>query len=333
VSITTQSFSIMLEPQEGGTYDEMAALARRAEALGFGGFFRSDHYHPMTVPITSDASDAWAVLAGLARDTKSIRLGTMVSPMTFRHPSEFAKVVATVDQMSGGRIEVGMGAGWFEKEHVAYGLPFPDAKGRIDRLEESLEVCTRLWGDGPATFQGKLFSLKDAPGHPKPVQRPHPPIIIGGGGRRRTPALAARFANEFNVFGGGKEQFAERRQRVIDACGRIGRDPKSIVWSWAGPTIVGTDDQDLRRRSQFRLDYNGQSDEVSGWIEGMRSHGMFIGTVDQVVAQIKDLASLGCSRWYFQLVPVDDDGMLEILANEVAPRVALSPPRVILRRP
>src|SRR5687768_15296698 len=150
----------MVEPQEGGTYEDMLALAQRAEALGFDGFFRSDHYHPMNVPLTSDATDAWAVLAGLARDTERVRLGTMVSPMTFRHPSELAKVVATVDQMSGGRIEVGMGAGWFEKEHVAYGIPFPGPAGRVDRLEESLEVCTRLWGDGPATFEGKLFSLK-----------------------------------------------------------------------------------------------------------------------------------------------------------------------------
>ncbi len=312
----------MLEPQEGGTYDEMASLARRAEALGFGGFFRSDHYHPMNVPLTSDSSDAWAVLAGLARDTQTIRLGTMLSPMTFRHPSELAKIVATVDQMSGGRIDVGMGAGWFEREHVAYGIPFPDGRGRIDRLEESLEVCTRLWGDGPASFRGKLFTLTDAPGHPKPAQRPHPPIIIGGGGPRRTPALAARFADEFNVFGGGTEQFTQRKQRVLDACARIGRNPASIRWSWAGPTIVGADEQDLWRRSQRRLDFNGQKDEVGGWIASMRSHGMFIGTVDQVVAQIDELKRVGCTRWHFQLVPVDDDGMLEIIAEQVAPRCA-----------
>ncbi len=316
------SFAVMLEPQEGGTYEEMLGLARRAERLGFGGFFRSDHYHPMNVPLTSDATDAWAILAGLARETETIRLGTMVSPMTFRHPSEFAKVVATVDQMSGGRIEIGMGAGWFAKEHLAFGLPFPPPAGRFDRLEESLEVCTRLWGDGASSFEGKLFSLKEAPGHPKPVQRPHPPIIIGGGGKRRTPALTARFANECNVFGGDRSVFVERQQRVIEACGRIGRDPAELRFSWAGPTIVGTDERDVRRRSQRRLDYNGQSDEVGGWIESMRSHGMFIGTVDQVAEQIAELQRVGCSRWYFQLVPVQDDGMLEIIASELAPRCA-----------
>jgi F420-dependent oxidoreductase-like protein len=320
VAIAVSSFFVMVEPQEGGTYEEMLTLARRAEALGFGGFFRSDHYHPMNVPLESDSTDAWAVLAGLARETGRIRLGSMVSPMTFRHPSEFAKIVATVDRMSGGRIEVGMGAGWFEKEHVAYGLPFPPGKGRVDRLEESLEVCTRLWGNGMATFDGQLFSLKDAPGHPKPVQRPHPPIIIGGGGKWRTPELAARFADEFNIFGGDKSVFAERRQRVLDACGRVGRDPSQIRFTWAGPTIVGTDQRDLRRRSQLRLDYNNQKDDVGEWIESMRSHGMFIGTIDQVAAQINELKSVGCTRWHLQLVPVDDDGMLEIIANHLAPR-------------
>jgi len=322
VATKLSSFFVMVEPQEGGTYQEMLTLARRAEALGLGGFFRSDHYHPMNVPLTSDATDAWAILAGLARETETIRLGTMVSPMTFRHPSEFAKLVATVDQMSGGRLEVGMGAGWFEKEHVAYGLPFPPVKERFDRFEESLEVCTRLWGDGLATFEGQLFRLEDAPGHPKPVQRPHPPIIIGGGGPKRTPALAARFADELNVFGGDKTVFAERRQRVVDACGRIGRDPSELRYSWAGPTLVGADEQDLRRRCQRRLDYNGQTDEVGGWIEGMRSHGMLIGTIDQVAEQIRDLESAGCSRWYFQLIPVDDDGQLEVVAHDLAPKCA-----------
>ncbi len=317
------SFFVMTEPQEGGTYEQMLAQARRAERLGFGGWFRSDHYHPMNVPLESHSTDAWAILAGLARETERIRLGTMVSPMTFRYPGGFAKIVATVDQMSGGRIDVGMGAGWMEKEHVAYGLPFPEPKGRLDLLEDALEICTRLWADGTgATYQGKQFSIKDAPGHPKPVQRPHPPIIIGGGGPKRTPMLAARFADEFNIFGGGTDQFNERKQRVLDACKEVGRDPSSIRFTWAGPTIVGTDDADMRRRSQRRLDYNGEKDDVNAWIERMRSHGMFIGTVDQVAEQISALKGVGCTRWYFQFVPVDDDGILEVLANDVAPKVA-----------
>jgi alkanesulfonate monooxygenase len=312
----------MLEPQEGGTYDEMLALAQRAEALGFRGFFRSDHYHPMNVPPSSDSTETWSVLAGLARETRTLRLGSMVSPVTFRHPSELAKIVATVDQMSGGRLEVGLGAGWFEKEHLAFGLPFPDARGRLDRLEETLEVCTRLWADGLASFEGKLFSLKDAPGYPKPAQRPHPPIIIGGGGPRRTPAIAARFADEFNVFGGDKGVFVERKQRLLDACAQLGRDPATIRLTWSGPTIVGADLQDLRRRCQIRLDFNNQKDDVDDWIAEMRSHGMFIGTVDQVADQIAELQAVGCQHWYFQLVPVDDHGMLNLVATSLIPRLA-----------
>ncbi len=322
MATTLSSFFVMTEPQEGGTYEEMLAQARRAERLGFGGWFRSDHFHPMNVPLESHATDAWTILAGLARETQRIRLGTMVSPMTFRYPGQFAKIVATVDQMSGGRIEVGMGAGWMEKEHVAYGLPFPDAKGRMDLLEDALEICTRLWADGTgATYEGKQFSIKDAPGYPKPAQRPHPPIIMGGGGAKRTPMLAARFANELNVFGGGTEEFTTRKQRVYDACQRIGRDPSTLRYTWAGPTVIGRDEQDLKRRSQRRLDYNNQQDDVNDWIASMRSHGMFIGTVDQVAQQINELKAVGCSRWYFQFVPVDDDGMLEIIANDLAPKL------------
>ena len=319
---TVSQFFVMTEPQEGGTYEEMLAQARRADKLGFGGWFRSDHYHPMNVPLETDSTETWAILAGLARETTRIRLGTMVSPMTFRYPGEFAKLVATIDVMSGGRIEVGMGAGWFEKEHVAYGLPFPGPKERFDLLEDSLEICTRLWADGTgATYEGRQFSIKDGPGYPKPTQRPHPPIIMGGGGPKRTPMLAARFADEFNVFGGGPEVFTERKERAYAACKEIGRDPTSLRYTWAGSTIVGMDDADLRRRAQKRLDHNGEKDDVGEWIERMRSHGMFIGTVDQVVEQIEALKAVGCTRWYFQFVPVDDDGILDILANEVAPKV------------
>lgn len=324
------SFRVMVEPQDGGTYEAMLALALRAETLGFGGFFRADHYHPINVPPESDATECWAVLAGLARDTKAIRLGSLVSPVTFRHPGEFAKVVATVDRMSGGRIEVGMGAGWFEKEHVAFGIPFPSPGERLALLEESLEVCTRLWADGPATFDGKLFRLKDAPGYPKPAQRPRPPIILGGGGPKRTPALAARFADEFNVsarphletFAGDGGVFSARRQRVLDACRQVGRDPAAVCFSFASPTVVGTDERDVRRRSQRRLDSTNQRDEVDGWIARMRSYGMLVGTVDQVAERIKALRQAGCSRWYFQLAPVEDDGMLEIIAGELAPKCA-----------
>ncbi|MFN0070989.1 MAG: LLM class F420-dependent oxidoreductase [Chloroflexota bacterium] len=316
---TISDLRIMLEPQEGGTYAEMLALARRAETAGFNGFFRSDHYHPMNVPIDSGATDAWATLAGFARETSTIRIGVLVSPMTFRHPSEFAKLVATVDQMSNGRLEVGMGAGWFEKEHVTYGLPFPPPAERFDRFEDALEICTRLWSDGPASYEGKQFSLANAPGYPKPIQRPHPPIIIGGRGARRTPALAAQFATEFNSFGAKPDVFSERRQRVMDACTRIGRAPESLVYSVMCPTIVGRDESDLRRRCQLRLDFNGQGDDVNEWIGQMQTGGSLVGTVESVAARMKAVEQAGCQRFYLQLVPVDDDGMLELIATELVP--------------
>jgi F420-dependent oxidoreductase-like protein len=322
MTVSLSDLRVMIEPQEGGTYAEMLGLARRAEAIGFGGFFRSDHYLPMNVPPDSDATDAWATLAGFARETSTIRIGVLVSPMTFRHPSEFGKVVATVDHMSSGRLEVGMGAGWFEKEHVAYGLPFPPPAERMDRLENALQICTRLWSDGPATYEGKLFSVQNAPGHPKPQQRPGPPIIIGGGGPRRTPRLAAQFATEYNSFGAKPDVFAERRQRVVDACARQGRDPDSLIYSIMCPTIVGRDNADLRRRSQQRLDFNGQKDDVAEWIGQMQAGGSLVGTLTDVAARIKAMADQGCQRFYLQFVPVDDDGMLELIADELVPLLA-----------
>ena len=317
--ITLTDLRVMTEPQEGGTYDELLHLARRAETIGYGGFFRSDHYHPMNVPLESDATDAWATLAGLARETSTLRIGVLVSPMTFRYPSEFAKIVSTVDQMSGGRLEVGMGAGWFEKEHAAYGLPFPGPAERMDRLEDSLEICTRLWADGAASYEGRQFSVKNAPGHPKPAQRPRPPIIVGGGGPKRTPRLAAQYAAEYNSFGAKLDVFAERRQRVVDACVKQGRDPDTLVYSSMCPTIVGKDEADLRRRSQARLDFQDQKDDVGEWIRSMQDGGCLVGTLQDVAARMQAVADKGCQRFYLQLVPFDDDGMLELIADELVP--------------
>ena len=202
---TLGQLRIFTEPQQGATYDDLLAVARRAETLGFDAFFRSDHYMAMggaDAPAgLPGSSDAWITLAGLARDTSSIRLGTLVTPATFRHPGVLAISVANVDQMSGGRVELGLGAGWYREEHEAYGLPFPDVAERFDRLAEQLEVVTGLWQTRPGErfdFAGKYVVLHDSPALPKPVQQPVP-IIVGGAGRRRTPELAARFATEFNM--------------------------------------------------------------------------------------------------------------------------------------
>src|SRR4051812_43991782 len=312
----------MIEPQEGGTYDEILTLAQKAEALGFEGFFRSDHYMPVNsnIPLTAVSTECWATMAGLARDTKRVRLGTMISPMTFRYPGEFAKIVATIDQMSGGRVEVGMGGGWNRREHEAYGLPFPDAKGRLDILEDTLEICTRLWSDGIGhSYQGRVFSISDSPGSPKPAQRPHPPIIIGGGGPKRTPRLAAQFGNEFNVFG-GINTFNIRKARLLEACKTAGRDPSQVKLTSACVTVIGSDEADLLRRVKIRLDFNHEDKDPGEWIAMMRGDGWLIGTVDQVAEQVNELKAAGAQRIYFQLVPVNDHGMLEIIANDVVPK-------------
>ena len=252
---TLGQLRIFTEPQQGATYDDLLAVARRAETLGFDAFFRSDHYMAMggaDAPAgLPGSSDAWITLAGLARDTSSIRLGTLVTPATFRHPGVLAISVANVDQMSGGRVELGLGAGWYREEHEAYGLPFPDIAERFDRLAEQLEVVTGLWQTRPGErfdFAGKHVVLHDSPALPKPVQQPVP-IIVGGAGRRRTPELAARFATEFNLPFGPIEQFVEQRGRVVEACAAIGRDPATLVFSTGLTAAVGATEADASRRA------------------------------------------------------------------------------------
>ena len=221
-------------------YDDILGVAAAAERLGFGAFFRSDHYLKMGgVSGLPGPSDAWITLAGLARDTTTIRLGTLVTSATFRLPGPLAITVAGVDQMSNGRVELGLGAGWFEAEHSAYGIPFPDVGTRFDRLEEQLAIVTGLWGtpEGETySFDGQQYVVTDSPALPKPVQAGGPPIIVGGKGVRRTPALAAQYASEFNFGFAPVEAFAAQRERVIAACESIDRDPATIVWSTA---VVG----------------------------------------------------------------------------------------------
>ena len=216
---------IFTEPQQGASYDELRAVAVTAEELGFDAFFRSDHYLDMDSDRPPGPSDAWVTLAALARDTSTIRLGTLLTSATFRLPGPLAISVANVDDMSGGRVELGLGAGWYEAEHTAYGIPFPDTGTRFDRLEEQLEVITGLWTT-PAgerfSFHGKHYTLEDSPALPKPVQSPRPPLIVGGKGRRRTPALAARFADEFNIPFESVELHARAVRR---GCARRARTP------------------------------------------------------------------------------------------------------------
>jgi F420-dependent oxidoreductase-like protein len=302
---------VMTEPQEGATYEDLLAVTLEAERLGFDAFFRSDHYQRISPGDPGPGStDAWATLAGLARDTSRIRLGTMVSSATFRLPGPLAITAATVDAMSGGRIELGLGAGWYETEHLSYGIPFP--RDRFDRLEEQLAIVTGLWATPRGetfSFEGAHWTLRDSPALPKPVQQPVP-VVVGGKGPRRTPALAARYAAEYNVPFDTVETTGACFDRVRQACESAGRDPASIVLSAAQTLAVGRDEAEVVRRAAFL----GQSaDEV-------RAGGLG-GTVPEVVDRIGRLGELGASRVYLQLMDLADLDQLRLVAAEVVPQL------------
>jgi F420-dependent oxidoreductase-like protein len=300
---------IFTEPQEGASYDDLLAVARATEDCGFDGFFRSDHF---TAFFGGDGqpgpTDAWVTLAGLARETSRIRLGTLVSAATFRLPGVLAISVAQVDVMSGGRVELGLGTGWHEGEHTAYGIPFPSLGERFDRFEEQLQVVTGLWeADGPFSFTGEHYVLRDAPALPKPAQRPRPPVIVGGRGRTRTPRIAATYADEFNLPFETLEATAEQFGRVRDACTRTGR---ALVLSAAQTVCVGRDDAEVRHRS----------DAIGAAPDRLRQNGL-TGTPAEVVDRIGRFAEAGASRLYLQVLDLADLDHLELVAAEFAPQL------------
>ncbi|MBT0567632.1 TIGR03560 family F420-dependent LLM class oxidoreductase [Williamsia sp. CHRR-6] len=303
---------VFTEPRLGATYDELLAVARTAEAAGFTGFFRSDHYLAMHAGDGPGPGDAWITLAGLARETSSIRLGTLVTSATFRLPGPTAISVAGVDAMSGGRVEFGIGAGWFEAEHTAYGIPFPSLGGRFDRLEEYLAVVTGLWstpvGDRFA-FDGKHFQLSDSPALPKPIQQPGPPIIIGGGGKKRTPALAARYASEFNVPWATPEDSAPLFRRVEAAC--VGVDRRApITHSAAQVLCCGVDEASVARRAEA----------IGRDVAELRASGL-TGSPAELVDKIGRFAEVGASRIYLQVVDLADLDHIELVGSKVLPQL------------
>ena len=301
---------IFTEPQQGASYDTLLALAQRAEALGFGGFFRSDHFLAMGgVSGLPGPTDAWVTLGGLARETSTIRLGTLVTPITFRGPGLLAISVAQVDQMSGGRIELGIGAGWYEAEHTAYGFDFPDARTRFDDLEDQLAILDGMW-NAPVgetfSYTGKVHSVTDSPGLPKPIQHPVP-IIMGGGGPTRTPALSARYASEHNVGFRPVATFIERKQRVDAACAAIGRD-RPIRYSVAIVVCAGGSEADVARRAAA----------IGRTPQQLREDGA-AGSAEEVAATLREYTDAGCERIHLQILDVSDLDHLDFIANEVAP--------------
>ena len=301
---------VFVEPQQGATYDRLLAVATLAEELGFDGFFRSDHFLAMGGDGLPGPTDSWATLAGLARETSRLRLGTLLSSATFRLPGPLAVTVAQVDAMSGGRIEIGLGAGWFEDEHRAYGIAFPPVAERFDRLEEQLEILTGLWTTPVGSrysLAGRHYTLTYCPALPKPAQRPHPPLIVGGAGPVRTPALAARFANELNAFlpvAEATTQF-ERGRR---ACEAIGRDPATLRLSAAAVVCCGADEAEVARRAAA----------IGRPLDELRRHGV-VGTPDEALSYCRAYGDAGATVLYLQVLDLDDLDHLRLLADEVLP--------------
>jgi alkanesulfonate monooxygenase len=305
---------IFTEPQQGATYAQLLAVAQRAETLGFDAFFRSDHYQRMGTHVTGlpGPSDAWITLAGIARETKTIRLGTLVNSATFRLPGVLAISVANVDDMSNGRVELGLGAGWFVDEHTSYGIPFAPLGERFDILTEQLSVITGLWSTPHGesfNYSGKHYTLTDSPALPKPVQSP-PPIIIGGGGPKRTPMLAARFGAEFNLPFQGKTFFGEQCGRVRAACETIGRDPQSLVYSNALIACIGENDADIARRAAV----------LGREVDELRKNGL-CGTPAEAVERLQEWNAVGSDRVYLQIMDLDDLDHLNLIAEQVMPHV------------
>jgi F420-dependent oxidoreductase-like protein len=303
---------IFTEPQQGATYDDLVRIAQEAERLGFGAFFRSDHYLGMGTEGLPGPSDAWVTLAGLARDTSTIRLGTMMTSATFRLPGPLAITVANVDQMSGGRVELGIGAGWFEAEHTAYGIPFPGTAERFDRFEEQLAVITGLWATPAGErfgFEGEHYRLAGSPALPKPVQG-KPPVLVGGLGKRRTPQLAARYADEFNLPFVDEQTTAAQFARVREACAAQQRDPGSLTLSNALVLCAGADEAEVARRAAAIGREPGE----------LRANGL-AGTPAEVVDKIGRYAELGAQRIYLQVLDLADLDQLRLVAAEVMPQV------------
>ena len=305
---------IFVEPQQGASYDQQVKMAQAAEAGGFDAFFRSDHFLAMGGDGLPGPTDAWLTLAGIARETDRIRLGTMVTSATFRLPGLLAVQVAQVDDMSGGRAELGLGAGWYDAEHTAHGVPFQPLGERFERLEEQLAILTGFW-DTPIgqtfDFEGRHYQLKDSPGLPKPVQKPHPPLIVGGGGPKRTPRLAATFADEFNLPFSSLADTEAQFGRVRAAAVQRDHDPATLRLSAAQTVCCGANDAEVERRAA----------NIGRKVDELRANAV-AGTPDEVVARLQQFGDIGADSVYLQVLDLEDLDHVELLSEEVLPRLS-----------
>ena len=307
-------FAVMVEGQEDVTWEQWGALAATTERLGFDALLRSDHYGSVDGDTARGSLDAWSTICGLAATTSTLRLGTLVSPATFRHPSVLAKSAVTADHISGGRIEVGIGTGWHEAEHRAYGFPFPPMKARMDRLAEQLEIIAGSWAPGPFSFAGEHYAVEDLDALPKPVQDPLP-LLMGGAAAPRGAALAARFATEYNVVHQTPEDAGAARERIAAACAEAGRDPATMTFSLMHGFLIGADEDDLRERGERLSARTGMSvaDLRAGWLSG---------TPEQFAARLREYEAAGVERVMLQHLLVEDHAALELIASAVVPALA-----------
>ncbi len=299
---------LMIEGQEGVTWDDWVRLARLTEEHGLEGLFRSDHYTAI-IRRDADAHDAWATLAGLAAITERIRLGTMVSPATFRHPSVLARMAATVDHISGGRVEVGMGSGWYEREHEAHGFPFLDARQRFALFSEQVEVVVCSWTEERFDHEGPAYRLRDQLALPRALQQPHPPLILGGTVKPRFAALAARYATEVNTLGAPNDELRERKAALDRACAEAGRDPATLGFSVMTACFVGETDADVLDRVARFLSIRGDDTDPAALVAERRDRWL-VGTGAIVAERIAELGDLGVSRVFLQHLNHDDDEMV-----------------------
>jgi F420-dependent oxidoreductase-like protein len=308
----------MIEGQEGVTWNQWLDLARACEEHNFQGLFRSDHYLSFDDPHERGALDAWSTLAGLAAVTERIRFGTLVSPVTFRHPAVLAKSVVTADHVSGGRVELGIGGGWFEREHRAFGFPFPSDDVRMEILSEQVEIVHRLWDrdEEEVSFEGAHYRLEACRAMPKPVQTPHPPLILGGGAGPRAAALAARWADEYNVNYLAPDDVARARARLAESCEAIGRDPSSLRLSLMTGVVVGVDRADLERRASALMHREGESGDPGEFIERWSSDRL-VGTFDEVLERLARYGEAGVQRVMLQHLVHEDLKTIELIGTEI----------------
>ena len=309
----------MIEGQEDVTWEDWLALAGACEANGVGTMFRSDHYLSVDDRRERGSLDAWGTITALGAVAEKLRLGTMVSPATFRHPAVLAKAAVTADHVSGGRVEVGIGAGWWEREHELYGFELPPVGLRMETLEEQMQIVRGHWGEGPFSFDGERYSARELDALPKPVQRPLP-LILGAKGGPRSLRIAARWADEYNVVMSSAEEVADVRQRLDEACEKEGRDPATLPLSMMTGWLVGADRGELLDRASRLSRWKGEDGDGEAFIAGLRE-STILGTVDEAVEQLQALANAGLTRVMGQHLLHRDLDAVALMGREVAPRV------------